>query len=218
MAEALNKRLRRWPSLVLVTGLAALGLLVLLLSVGQDSQEKPEVGGNPPGHVETPAGEKPQTQEPAKPRRATQTRNESPLWLPVDESQVADLPLWPAEWSAEGRALVTVSGIASTSKSWTVGDRLTLPVPQLGETYRPVIEEIDEAVGSRAFLGWIDDDDGHRGRYVVTIGPNSLFAYIDTPDGPYELMADHRSGWLLPASSMMAGWDFSKSDILPERP
>ena len=199
-------------------GLAALGLLVLFLSVGQDSQEKTEVGGNPPGHVEMLAGEEPQAQESAKPVRAMQLRNESPLWLPVDENQVADLPSWPAEWSEQGRALVTVSGIASTSTSWTVGDRLTLPVPQLGVTYRSVIEEIDEAVGSRAFLGWIADDDGHRGRYVVTIGPNSLFAYIDTPNGPYELMADHRSGWLLPASSMMAGWDFSKSDIVPERP
>ena len=218
MPEGSEQRVRSWLTFALVSGLAALGLLVLLLSVGQFSQEKPGYGGKPLGHDEMPAEEMQPAPEPAKLLNTTQLRNESPLWLPVDESQVADLPLWPAEWSAEGRALVTVSGIASTSKSWTVGDPLTLPVPQLGEVYRPVIEEIDEAVGSRAFLGWIAGDDGHRGRYVVTIGPNSLFAYIDTPDGPYELMADHRSGWLLPASSMMAGWDFSKSDILPERP
>lgn len=52
----------------------------------------------------------------------------------------------------------------------------------------------------------------------MTVGPQSVFAYIDTPRGPYELVGDNRLGWLLPTSSMLAGWDFSEPDyLLPER-
>ena len=139
-------------------------------------------------------------------------RQDDAMWTAVDEATVANPPHYAAEWSVEGRALVRISDMASIP--WQVGDRLTLPLPQLGETYRPVIEEIDEAVGSRALLGKITGDDGHRRRYVVTIGPTAVFAFIDTPRGTYELMADRDHGWLLPSSSMMAAWDFSKSDII----
>ena len=52
---------------------------------------------------------------------------------------------------------------------------------------------------------------------MVTVGPASLFAYIDTPVGSYELLGGKDFGWLLPTSSMMAGWDFSQPDyILPD--
>ena len=101
-----------------------------------------------------------------------------------------------------------------------MGDTLTIPLPQLGATYRPRIEEIDEGPGySRAAVGKIAGSDGTARRFVVTVGPTSVFALIDTPQGPYELVAGEDLGWLLPTASMMAGVDFSKPDyILPEQP
>ena len=48
-----------------------------------------------------------------------------------------------------------------------------------------------------------------------------VFAYIDTAQGSYELVGGNRLGWLLPTSSLLAGWDFSKTDVImpePERP
>ena len=90
---------------------------------------------------------------------------------------------------------------------------MALPIPQIGAIYRPVIEEIDDAVGARAVLGWFSGDDGRRRLFVVTVGPSDLFAFIDTPRGSYELLADHRYGWLLPSSSMKAGWDYSEPDF-----
>ena len=51
----------------------------------------------------------------------------------------------------------------------------------------------------------------------MTVGPTRVFAYVDTPLGPYELVGDTRLGWLLPTSSMLAGWDYQKPDyIVPE--
>ena len=141
------------------------------------------------------------------------------LWAEIDESTLAILPPYTEEWSVEGRALVEVS---DTDRLWTAqaGDRLALPVPQLGTTLRSVVDEIDEDVGARALVGTIAGSDGTRHRSVVTIGPTSLFAFIDTPHGTYEFAIDlalHRYGWLVPTSSMLAGWDFSEPDYFIDR-
>lgn len=141
------------------------------------------------------------------------------LWVEVDESTLAILPPYAEDWSAEGRALVEVSDI---DRLWAAqpGDLLALPVPQLGTTYRAVVEEIDQGTGARALVGTITGSDGDRRRSVVTVGPTSLFAFIDTPNGTYEFAIDlglYRHGWLVPTSSMLAGWDFSEPDYFIAR-
>ena len=141
--------------------------------------------------------------------------DEPPLWRAVDEGSVGRLPFFAKEWSPEGRVLIRITGASAAAQAWQVGDRLTIPLPQTGEIYRPVIEQIDDGPGSsRAALAKVLDADGYPRRIVVTVGPTSAFAYIDTPEGPYELVAGIDYGWLLPTSSMMAGYDFSKPDYI----
>ena len=140
--------------------------------------------------------------------------NLEPVWSPIDEQSVWELPDYPTAWSPASRALVRVSDASAVSRSWRVGDKLSLAVPQLGETFRPIIDEIHEGAGSRAFLGRYVDADGRQQRVIVTVGSTSLFAYIDTADGAYELSADGEHGWLVPTASMMAGFDFSKQDYI----
>ena len=145
-------------------------------------------------------------------------KQEALLWRAVDEGSVGRLPFFADDWSPEGRVLVRVAGASAAAQAWQVGDRLTIPLPQTGETYRPVIDEIDDGPGySRAALAKMLDADGHPRRVVVTVGPTSMFAYIDTPEGTFELIAGSEYGWLLPTASMMAGFDFSEPDyILPD--
>lgn len=140
------------------------------------------------------------------------------LWEAADEAVVDPLPEYAPEWSTEGRVLVRTAPALAAAGGWRVGDRLTLPVPQLGAVYRPLIEEIDDGPGgARSALGKVRGDDGRERRYVVTVGPIHVFAYVDTPAGPYELMGGAQYGWLLPTSSMMAGFDFTEPDyILPD--
>ena len=153
------------------------------------------------------------TPEPAAP-----TSTDTPLWQALDESAVRVLPDYAPEWSTEDRVLVRTAPAMAAAGGWRVGDRITVPVPQLGAVYRPLIEEIDDGPGgSRSVLGMVRGDDGRDRRYVVTVGPAHVFAYIDTPQGPYELSGGRELGWLLPTSSIMAGFDFSEPDyILPE--
>ena len=130
------------------------------------------------------------------------------------------VPPYPESWSETGRVLVDVATAASRADTWRVGDRLAVDLPQLGGIHEWTVERI--AVGqdarSRSVRGWIDGVDDRPRRIVVTVGPGRVLAYIDTPQGPYELTGNARLAWLLPTSSMMAGIDFSKPDyILPER-
>lgn len=133
----------------------------------------------------------------------------------MDERSVGPLPPYERNWSRRGRVLVDVSASIRAASGWRVGDRLAFELPQLGERFETTIERITEgADGSRSVRGRIDVDDGRRRRVVVTVGPRNVFAYVDTARGSYELVGGDRLGWLLPTSSMLAGWDFSRTDVL----
>ena len=144
-----------------------------------------------------------------------------PLWRVVNEGSVRATPPYSESWSEAGRVLVDVTAAASGMDAWRVGNRLAFELPQLGGIHEWTVERIDEGQDgrSRSVRGWIDNGGDRPRRIVVTVGPGRVLAYIDTPQGPYELTGNARLAWLLPSSSMMAGIDFSVPDyILPDEP
>ena len=141
------------------------------------------------------------------------TRATAPLWRAMDEAAVSNLPEYAAHWTEEGRALVSVEGAVAASRAWRVGDRLAIPLPQLSATYRPLISAIEEGPGgSRSAVARTANGGGPPLRAVVTAGPGNVFAWVETPEGAFELFADGELGWLLPTSSMTANMDFSQTD------
>ena len=205
---------------LLVIGLTAVVLIVMALlwerrdpaGPAGDIEPQPDLGVSP--------SEQPEESVPAVSTDLTDTADDvSPLWAQIEESTLAVLPPYAEDWSAEGRALVEVS---DTDRLWAVqvGDLLVLPVPQLGATYQAAVEEIDQGAGARALVGTITGSDGYPRRSVVTIGPASLLVFIDTPNGTYELEIEldrYEQGWLVPSSSMLAGWDFSEPDYFVDQ-
>ena len=139
------------------------------------------------------------------------------LWRAIDERTVDVKPAFTDGWSQAGRLLVDVTSAAAEARTWQVGDPVGIDIPQIGARYEATIDRIDAGPGyASAARGLATDADGRKRRFVVTVGPGRVFAYVDTPAGPYELIGSDRLGWLLPSSSMMAGIDFSKPDyILP---
>ena len=129
------------------------------------------------------------------------------LWQTLGErSSDLDLPPYEDRWSEAGRVLVDVSGAVRIANAWRVGDRVSMLLPQLGASYEGGIERIYEGLDhSRSARGWATGADGRERRFVVTVGPTRVFAYLDTAWGPYELVADTRLGWLAPSSSTVAG-------------
>ena len=145
-------------------------------------------------------------------------RSAPPLWRTIGERPSdLDPPTYGESWSEAGRVLVDVSEAVAAARTWRVGDRVGVEIPQLGERYEGPIDRIDVGPGyASAARGLATDADGRRRRFVVTVGPGRVFAYVDTHAGPYELVGNDRLAWLLPSSSMMAGFDFSEPDyILP---
>ena len=192
-------------SIAWLLAVAAVGFAAVLLLDGTDAPATPADAATLTSPPEQGAG----AQSPEPPAA-------TPLWSSVDEADVDDPPPYAPQWATEGRVLVRVAPAAEAAGGWRVGDRVRLPLPQLGVVYESVIDELDVGPGpSVSALGKVVGNDGRRRRFVVTVGPAHVFAYIDTPSGPHELTGDTEFGWLLPSSSMMAGFDFSEPDYIP---
>ena len=89
-----------------------------------------------------------------------------------------------------------VSGAAAAADTWQVGDRLAMPLPQLGETFDAGIERIVQGPGhSRSFRGFAVGTDEGRHRFVLTVGPTRVLAgrwIIDwSTDAPEDVLQVH---------------------------
>lgn len=139
------------------------------------------------------------------------------LWRSVDPATVdpADIPAYKEV--VKDRVLVRMADIAPSDIS--VGDSLLVEVPQLGQTYPAVLERVEHGPGStRSAAGSASGPNGEQRLFVYTVGPRSSFAFIDTPLGSYELMANRRLGWLMPTLNMDQHVDYSKPHTYVVRP
>lgn len=142
----------------------------------------------------------------------------APLWGVADLSAVPNPPPYPDSWSKEGRALVRLAGDLAEARALGVGDPVSLLVPQIGAAERSLVEGVDGPTEARTLTGFAKLGGGRDRRWVVTVGKESLFAWLDTPQGVYELAVRDggREGWMVPMASKLAGMDFSKPDyVLP---
>lgn len=136
------------------------------------------------------------------------------LWHPVDVDSVDANDIPPYKEVVKDRALVR---LADGPRAWAVGDRVSITIPQLGETYQPLIERVRPGPGNiRAYIGTLVERAGYRHSFVVTVGSRNTFANLSTPLGLYELVGNDKLGWLMPIANMDQHVDYSKSDILPE--
>ena len=143
----------------------------------------------------------------------------APLWGVADLSAVPNPPPYPESWSMEGRALVRLAGDLAETRALGVGDPVSLSVPQIGASEESLVEGVEGPPDARTLTGFAKLGGERRRRWVVTVGQESLFAWLDTPQGVYELAVrgGGREGWMVPLGSKLAGMDFSKPDyILPE--
>lgn len=135
------------------------------------------------------------------------------LWQIVDESTVTELPVYREV--VEGRVLIQITDAAG---GWSVGQRIAVPIPQLDETYTPVVERIVPGPsGVRSHVGTLTEDSGHAYRFTITTGPRNTFAHLSTPHGTYELVATGELGWMMPTVNMDRHVDYSIPDyVIPE--
>lgn len=204
---------RRWIAIAAAV-LVGTGIAWIAYVPPQPANEASNGDASGPSPSTAPIAPHQPAPEPASAVPETTEPMPEPLWRLLDETHAPALPPYDERWSKAGRALVRLSADLAVAESLGVGDRITLAVPQLGKSRAAAVEGVDDGPGARSLLGWAEWDGGRPQRWVVTVAPTSLFAWIDTPQGPHELAVRHdaREGWLVPTASKMAGFDYSKPD------
>lgn len=137
------------------------------------------------------------------------------LWEAIAEGSVPELPDYKE--FVPDRVLVRVRDVTA---GWRVGQRIAVPVPQLDETYTPVIERIEGGSGDvRSYIGTLTAVAGRAHRFTITVGRRNTFAHLSTPSGTYELVATGELGWLMPTIGMDRHVDYNVPDfVIPEGP
>ena len=192
-----------------VAGLAILFWSMLDVTVDDNPDTDPasSLGGAAASGTDSPSSESEAFADPLPP---------DALWRPVELSTVDPKSIPPYKEVVKHRALVR---LMDPQRKLTVGDRVSVFIPQLGEVFRPVVERIETGPGStRSVVGYGVGSDGQRNRFVFTQGPHSAFAHIRTSQGTYELVAKRELGWLMPTAGMDQHVDYSKPDYYIVRP
>lgn len=139
------------------------------------------------------------------------------LWASVEPAAIdaSNLPTFQDVDMVEDKALVR---LVDPLHQREVGDSLAVSIPQLGETYRAVVERVKYGPGNAvAMSGRITDGDRQH-IFVYTTGPDAAFAHVGTAHGTFELYANGEIGWLMPTANMDQHVDYSVPDYFVVSP
>ena len=129
-------------------------------------------------------------------------------WQVIDPDSVDELPEYKEV--VPGRALVRIS---EDLQDWKEGDEVLLAIPQLSRSFEGVVEQIDEDPwGNRSYTGLLKEPNGRDYRFVITAGPENVFAQLGTSQGTFELVASDEIGWLMASRYMDQHVDYSQPD------
>ena len=100
----------------------------------------------------------------------------------------------------------------------SVGDDLSIFVPQENKKYTGTIEEIIEnASGSTSYVGMTTVGDSEY-RFVFTEGGGFLFGTLHTPSGRYQYQESDGEGRMVSAATINKNRNFSKPDYVVPKP
>ena len=137
-------------------------------------------------------------------------------WQVIEPESVDELPKYKEV--VPGRALVRIT---EALQDWQEGDEVLLAIPQLGGSFDGVVERVeDDLWGNRSYTGLLKESNGRDYRFVITVGPENVFAQLGTSQGTFELVASDEIGWLMASRYMDQHVDYSQPDyyIVEEGP
>ena len=84
----------------------------------------------------------------------------------------------------------------------TMGDEVSISIPQLGQSYSMDIEQIRRYTnGDRTVKGHLQNTDLPYS-VIITTGTQSSYATINTPDGAYVMEANGDDGWIMSVANL----------------
>ena len=134
-------------------------------------------------------------------------------WITVSLDTIEPERLPVRELHLENSVLVALD---PTIRQWQEGDPISLTIPQLGATYKTVVGHVETGIGgSRSYIGRLPDAGLYS--YVITVGEQSAFAHLGTPQGTFELVGGKELAWLTPGASFERLFDYTKVDYVSRR-
>ncbi|MBK8969875.1 MAG: hypothetical protein IPM37_00340 [Hahellaceae bacterium] len=105
----------------------------------------------------------------------------------------------------DGREFIQVNPLKI--ESLVPGDRLTLPINQIGQRYAVRIDNVRVQSGNAVtWTGHLEDvDQDHT--VVITRGDTLIMAGITTPQGHFEMQARGDQGWIASSATLFKGGD-----------
>jgi hypothetical protein len=112
-----------------------------------------------------------------------------------------DAPAPPTRFSNKGISPTPLKLKKQTIARASVGDTLSLPIPQTNQDYEMSIQQVGEHQnGDKTLKGHLTNQPEYT--VVVTQGSSATYATINTPDGSFLLEADQEQGWLMAATDL----------------
>ena len=101
--------------------------------------------------------------------------------------------------------------------SWeiTVGENITIFIPQIDSHFTVTVTQVKSQLRGIKVITATSVDDAVE--LLLTLGQNSTFANLGTPQGSYELVGTASYGWLVPSKHMDQHIDYVKSDYVLEK-
>lgn len=105
----------------------------------------------------------------------------------------------------DGREFIQVNPLKI--ESLVPGDRVTLPINQIGQRYAIRIDNVRVQSGNAiTWMGHLEDVDQDY-TVVITRGESLIMAGITTPQGHFEMQARGDQGWIASSATLFKGGD-----------
>ncbi len=119
----------------------------------------------------------------------------------------------PERYQRQGISARALKVSKDSLSDLTAGDKLSLPIPHLAQSYEMEVERIGwHPNGDKSIRGHLLDTDLPYS-FIVTESTHSTFATINTPEGSFTLEAEGENGWIMSLADLDNLIDISLDDF-----
>ena len=153
------------------------------------------------------------TKQPHFSASSSPIRKSAPLvmWSLIEESNIPEIRGY--QGGVVGAVPLKIK--TTWSSKIALGDNILLSIPQIDVELLLVVTRVKSRVrGIKVITATGIEDSADL---LLTLGPSSTFANIDTRKGTYELVGTASFGWLMPSANMDPNVNYAKPDYVVQK-
>ena len=133
------------------------------------------------------------------------------MWSLIEESNVPEI----RGYQGDVVGAVPLEIKTKWASKIALGDNILLSIPQIDFELLLVVTQVKSRVrGIKVITATGIEESADL---LLTLGPSSTFANINTPTGTYELVGTASFGWLMPSANMDPNVNYAKPDYVVQK-